>query len=46
VQTLIAALALPYLATAAFVVYLDLRVRTEDLGWERFAAERSPAPVD
>lgn len=41
IQTLIAALALPYLAAAGFVLYLDLRVRNEDLGWARLAAERT-----
>lgn len=44
IQTLIAALALPYLSAAAFVAYLDLRVRNEDLGWDHLAAERSGAP--
>ncbi len=42
-QTLIAAIALPYLAAAALVSYLDLRVRNEDLNWAGLAAERSSA---
>ncbi|MDQ3751826.1 MAG: hypothetical protein M3333_02910 [Actinomycetota bacterium] len=44
-QTLIAALALPYLAAAAFVTYLDLRVRNEDLGWAGLAAERTASQM-
>ncbi|MBA2272708.1 MAG: hypothetical protein H0W21_02225 [Actinobacteria bacterium] len=43
IQTLIAALALPYLAATTFVTYLDLRVRNEDLAWEGLAAERARA---
>ncbi len=45
IQTLIAAIALPYLASAAFVTYLDLRVRNEDLDWAGLAAERAIAPL-
>lgn len=44
IQTLIAAIALPYLAATAFVAYLDLRVRNEDLDWAGLAAERAGAP--
>jgi len=43
IQTLIAAIALPYLAATAFVAYLDLRVRNEGLDWAGLAAERAVA---
>jgi hypothetical protein len=44
IQTLIAALVLPYLSAAAFVTYLDLRVRNEDLTLPTLVSERTAAP--